>query len=140
MTIQDLLKKHEALYLKPYRDTVGKLTIGVGRNLDDVGITNAEAAFMLNNDINRVIGELQENFDWYDSLDDVRKMVVIDMTFNLGIQGFLKFKNTINLISQGMWEEASKEMLNSTWAIQVGKEEGQRAWELSEMMRTGEIE
>lgn len=135
MTIQELLIKHEGLRLKPYRDTVGKLSIGVGRNLDDVGITNVEAAFMLNNDINRVIGQLQENFDWYDSLDDVRKMVVVDMTFNLGIGKFSKFVNTIDFISRGMWDEASKEMLRGDWAIQVGK----RATELSEMMRSGEV-
>ena len=49
-----MLKRHEGLRLKPYQDTIGKLTIGYGRNLDDRGISKEEAEYLLRNDISRV--------------------------------------------------------------------------------------
>jgi lysozyme len=132
--LRELLIKHEGLRLKPYVDTVGKLTIGVGRNLDDVGISKDEALFMLDNDIEKCEAELKQ-FDWFNNLDEVRQIVLLDMAFNLGIPRLLKFKKTIQYIQDCDFENAAKEMLDSTWAKQVKG----RALELSEMMRTGRI-
>jgi lysozyme len=128
-----LLKKHEGLRLKPYKDSVGKLTIGVGRNLSDVGIFEEEAEMMLMNDIDRCIDDLDYHIPWWDSIDEIRQMVLVDMCFNLGIFGLLGFKNTLESIKFGNYEKASQQMLDSKWAIQVGN----RAKELSEMMRGG---
>jgi lysozyme len=133
---QKLLLKHEGLRLKPYRDTVGKLTIGIGRNLDDVGITRNEAMRLLLNDIDRVVKKLDNFAPWWRKLDHVRQMVVVDMAFNLGVNGFLKFRKAIAAMKIEDWEEAAKEMLDSKWATQVVN----RAIELSEMMRTGEMQ
>lgn len=132
--LRELLIKHEGLRLKPYVDTVGKLTIGVGRNLDDVGISKDEALFMLDNDIEKCEAELKQ-FDWFNNLDEVRQIVLLDMAFNLGIPRLLKFKKTIQYIQDCDFENAAKEMLDSIWAKQVKG----RALELSEMMRTGRI-
>ena len=77
-----MLLRHEGLKLKPYQDTVGKVTVGVGRNLDDVGISREEAMFMLDNDIKKAKLGLAHMFPWYLSLDDVRQAVMVDMTFN----------------------------------------------------------
>ena len=134
MNIVDLLIKHEGLRLKPYRDTVGKLTIGVGRNLDDMGITRGEALYLLGNDINRVRLELIKIVGWFLTLGTVRQTVLIDMVFNLGITRFKRFKKLIRAIEARDWEKAATEMLDSRWARQVGR----RATELARMMRDGD--
>ncbi len=134
MNLKELLVRHEGMKLYPYPDCVGKLTIGVGRNLADVGISANEAEILLDNDIERCIACAEAAFDWFYRISPVRQDVIISMIFNLGIHGFLGFKKTIQAISIFDYELASKEMLDSKWASQVGK----RAYELSEMMRTNE--
>jgi len=114
-------------------DSVGKLTIGIGRNLDDCGISEDEAEMMLLNDIDRTYFDLAYHLPWWKDLDDVRKMVMIDMCFNLGIFGLLTFKNTLAAIKAGDYTEASRMMLQSKWAEQVMG----RATELSLMMKEG---
>lgn len=132
-SIIEQLELHEGLKLKPYKDTVGKLTIGIGRNLDDVGLSKAEAYYLAQNDIRRRINRL-EKFEWYRNLDEVRKKVVIDMAFNLGMGGLFSFKNMIKAIKLNDFPTAAAEMLNSKWANQVGI----RAKRLSKMMETGQ--
>ena len=121
------------LRLKPYRDAESKLTIGVGRNLDDEGITRAEALMLLDNDIATVGRDVTRAFPWFPGLDPVRKDVVLTMVFNLGLPRFRRFEKTIAAIRAGDWESAAREMLKSRWANQVGK----RALELAAMMERG---
>ncbi|MCK5866668.1 MAG: glycoside hydrolase family protein [Marinobacter adhaerens] len=132
--LRSQLERHEGLRLKPYRDTVGKLTVGYGRNLEDVGISRDEADFMLDNDIDQVERQL-DTVDEYRDLDDVRQTLIANMAFNLGFAGVMGFKNMWAAIGRRDWESASEEMLNSKWARQVGV----RAVELSEIMQTGEV-
>lgn len=132
-SIIEQLELHEGIRLKPYKDTVGKLTIGIGRNLDDVGLSKAEAYYLAQNDIRRRINRL-EKFEWYRNLDEIRKKVIIDMAFNLGMGGLLSFKNMIKAIKLNDFPTAAAEMLNSKWANQVGI----RAKRLSKMMETGQ--
>ncbi len=134
MSIEDLLLKHEGLRLKPYTDTVGKLTIGVGRNLDDMGLTKAECLFLLANDIDRCRSELQVEYPWFDSLTPVRQDALINMAFNLGRSRLRGFKRFLEACWQHRWSDASRHMLDSTWARQVGR----RAIELAHMIETGE--
>ena len=132
--IKEQLVRHEGLRLKPYRCTAGKLTIGIGRNLDDCGISQSEAYVMLINDIMNCEKQLQQKIpDIYNGLDEVRKSVLLNMCFNLGISGLLGFKNTLAFVKAGDWERAANNMLVSRWAKQVGR----RAIELSELMRKG---
>ena len=132
--IKEQLVRHEGLRLKPYRCTAGKLTIGIGRNLDDCGISQSEAYIMLINDIMNCEKQLQVKIpDIYNGLDEVRKSVLLNMCFNLGINGLLGFKNTLAFVKAGDWERAANNMLVSKWAKQVGR----RAIELSELMRKG---
>ncbi len=128
-----MLKRHEGLKLKPYKDTKGLLTIGIGRCLETKGITELEAEMLCNNDIAQCMVDLRNFLTWFDKLDSVRQDVLMDMCFNMGISGLLKFHNTLTLIEQGKYVDASKEMLNSEWAKQVGD----RAIELSNMMAIG---
>lgn len=132
--LRSQLERHEGLRLKPYRDTVGKLTIGYGRNLEDVGISRDEADFMLDNDIDQVERQL-ETVDEYLALSPTRQTVIANMAFNMGFAGVMGFKNMWSAIVRRNWESAAREMLNSKWARQVGS----RAVELSEIMRTGEV-
>ncbi len=129
-----ILTKHEGVREKPYLDTVGKLTIGVGRNLDDVGLFPDEIQFLLSNDIKRSWKGLVEKLPWVEQLDEVRQHVLLDMCFNLGLNGLMQFKNTLVLIEKGAYANAAGQMLKSKWAGQVGK----RALRLSKMMETGE--
>lgn len=128
-----LIAKHEGLRLKPYTDTVGKLTIGYGRNLDEVGISEKEAEVMLKSDVEKAYNEARD-FDWFKDLNGPRRAVIVNMIFNLGLTRFRKFKNTIIFLEKGLYRAASKEMLDSKWAKQVGN----RALELSELMLHGE--
>jgi len=127
------LKIHEGLELKPYVDTVGKLSIGVGRNLDDIGISEQEAMYLLDTDIGAALDGARA-FHFWGELDSVRQMVVVDMVFNLGQTRFSRFTKTISFLHRGDYLSASIEMLQSKWARQVGV----RATTLSKMMRTGD--
>lgn len=133
--LAEQLKKHEGLKLKPYTDTVGKLTLGIGRNLEDKGITEQEALFMLNNDVDYFYKKITKELPWIKNLDDARQNVLVNMAFNLGVNGLLSFKNMLNAVATCNFKLASEEMLNSKWAKQVGN----RAVELSDQMRTGEF-
>lgn len=125
---------HEGLRLKPYRCTADKLTIGFGRNLEDKGITQEEAEYLLSNDILAVQSVIWKSIPAYDRLNDARKGVLVNMAFNLGMNGLLKFKKMLSAIEYGHFTQASREMLDSNWANQVGN----RAQELAEQMKTGE--
>ncbi len=128
------LKIHEGLRLKPYRDTAGKLTIGVGRNLDDVGLREEEAMFLLLHDLEFVKEALDKRLPWWRGLAEPRRHVLLDMGFNLGVDGLLQFTGTLGHLRAGRYAEAAQQMLRSRWAGQVGR----RAATLSRMMRTGE--
>lgn len=134
--LQKQLTLHEGVRLKPYRCTAGKLTIGIGRNLDDVGITQDEAMLMLRTDIARALSGVRTELPWFEQLDNIRQRVLVDMAFNLGIDGLLAFKQTLAAIASGDYDRAATEMLNSRWAAQVGE----RARRLARMMRTGKDE
>lgn len=126
---------HEGIALKPYRCTADKLTIGVGRNIEDNGISMDEALMMLDNDIQRAIDDLGRNMKGWRLHDPVRQNVLVEMVFNLGITRFLKFQKMLDALQVYDYNTAANEMLDSLWARQVG----QRAITLSEMMRTGEL-
>jgi len=131
----ELIKKHEGLRLKPYRCTAGKLTIGYGRNLEDRGITVEEAETLLYNDLAQLEQDLYERIDFFHTLSPVRQAVLIDMAYNLGIQGLWGFRKTMSHLELGEWEDAAREMLDSKWARQVKG----RAKELAEIIRTGKV-
>ncbi len=125
--------RHEGLRLKVYTCPRGKLTIGIGRNLEENGITRAEAFYLLENDLKRAECDCQNAFQWFEKLDIVRRGIVIEMVFNLGFQGFLGFKRLIKALTIQDYEGAAREMTNSHWAVQVGH----RARKLAQMMQSG---
>jgi lysozyme len=128
------LKIDEGIKNKPYKDTVGKLTIGCGRNLDDVGLRDSEIDFMLDNDIASAEKDARILVRAFDQLNDVRKAVVLNMIFNMGFSVFSQFRQTIAAINSGDYTKAATNMLASHWAQQVGA----RAQRLAEQMAQGE--
>jgi len=128
------LRKHEGVEHKPYTDTVGKLTIGVGRNLDDRGLSDHEIDFLLQNDIQLVEEELDQWWSHWRSLNQTRQLVVADMMFNMGRPRLSQFKMFLAALQAADYEMASTEMLDSKWASQVKG----RATTLADMMSTGD--
>ncbi len=144
-----LLADDEGIELFPYMDCCGKpwrqcsctpkfkgkLSIAVGRNLEDFGISENEAMGLLENNVKRTTIEIERSFPWFSKLNTPRRLVVVSMVFNLGLNGFKGFKKFIGCLDSGDFASASAEMLKSKWASQVGD----RAERLSKMMKTGII-
>lgn len=149
------LIRDEGEELKVYRCTANKRSIGVGRNLDDVGISKAESAALgitlasvlkngitrtqsralLANDIDACERQLDAKLPWWRGLSDVRQRVLLNMCFNLGITGLLGFKNTLAKMQRGDFAAAAAGMRASLWARQVGA----RAERLATMMEKGTV-
>lgn len=127
------LRRHEGERLKPYRDPLGYLTIGVGRNLDVNGIRPDESALMLANDIDAAERGVSQMLSWFPALDPVRQAVLVNMAFNLGVNGLLEFHRMLAAVEHQQYGQASDEMVDSIWAKQVKG----RAIELAAQMRTG---
>ena len=130
----DQLRRDEGLRLYVYLDSVGKATIGYGRNLVDAGISHDEAEILLRNDLLRTLGALDRDYPWWRDLGAVRSWVVANMAFNLGVAGFGAFQKAITAMQARDREGAARDMLDSKWAGQVGA----RAHRLADQMRCGE--
>ena len=127
------LKIHEGMKLKPYLCTSKKLTIGIGRNLDDVGISEEEAEMLLKNDIYEATNQLLNAFPWMATFSDVRISAMINFTFNVGIGTVKTFTKSIDALKKEDFNLAADMMLDSRWANQVGD----RAIQITEQIRTG---
>lgn len=127
------LVRHEGIRLKPYKDSVGVLTIGIGRNLESRGITAAEAYTLLDNDIDECLRSCSAAFPWFDALDPMRQRVWMDLCFNLGLTKLLKFKATIAAMERNDFQEAAAHLEDSKWFTQVGR---RGPW-LCQALRTG---
>lgn len=130
------LRGEEGEVLYEYKDHLGYSTIGVGRLIDKRkggGITTEESAYLLNNDITKIVEQLDKRLSWWKKLDDARKGVLVNMAFQMGVDGLLGFRNTLKLIEAGKYEEAAKGMLQSKWATQTPS----RAKRMAEQMRIG---
>ena len=132
---KQMTKDFEGLRLKPYKCTAGKLTIGYGRNLDDVGISRTEAEMLFERDFAKAEAEARQLCRTYkvnyEDLIEQRFYVLTDMIFNMGYDRVSKFKKMLTALSKGDYEAAANEMLDSSWAIQVGN----RAQQLALLMR-----
>ena len=147
---------HEGLRLQVYKDTLGIDTIGIGRNLEDrgitkeeldwmdipnmdaiyeYGITEADAMYLAKNDVQIVEEELVRAHPCVDKLDAVRQLVLMDMAFNMGVPRLRKFQKMWNAVHEKKFNIAAKEMLDSRWAVQVKS----RSTKLAHAMHHGEF-
>jgi lysozyme len=129
----DQLIRVEGLTLHPSRDGEGNLVIGVGRNLDRVGVTRGEAVMLLESDVRRATRGLQDNLPSFRTLDVVRQRVLIHMAVSIGVLGVLALNQFRAAVESAAWDRAADEMLVSYWS----KRASHRAALLAEMMRTG---
>jgi lysozyme len=113
-----LLEKDEGVRLRPYLDTEDQLTIGIGRCLDTRGITLDEARYLLQNDIDECLADL-EPLPWFQHLSDIRQRVICAMRFNLGMAGLMAFKRMLVHLEAGRYTSAARELLNSEAARQT---------------------
>lgn len=144
LTLDEVVQRlvyHEGVKLKPYKDTKGKLTIGVGRCIEtnpftyeelkavgdwEKGITKNAAFFLLRNDIRRVSKECKSNIPFYEELNDGRRYALLDMCFQLGIGGLLGFKKMLAAMSVGNWIEAKEQCLDSKYAREDSPKRAER--------------
>lgn len=155
MDIAEMISRlsfHEGCVLVPYICPAGKLTIGIGRNIDDNpftaeelrvigedwkhGITKQSAYYLCNNDIKRCIEELKKKLPMYENLDCERQYALIDLDFNMGWYRLSKFKKMFEALGTGNYKRAAEELLNSKYANQVGK----RARRIAKLIETGRWE
>jgi lysozyme len=129
------LERDEGLKLKPYRDTATppRLTIGIGRNLDDVGLSADEARALCGNDIDRAEAALSTVVPYWRGLSENRQRVLLNMVFNVGPGKLAGFKKMLKAIEDGDYDRAATEMMGSLWAEQVGE----RARRLAILMQHG---
>ncbi len=127
------IKEHEGYRKKLYVDSVGKQSIGIGRNLTDRGLRDDEILLLYNNDMSESIREMRQ-FEWWNQLDRVRKEVILELHFNIGLTRLLKFRQTIAALEKKDYEGASMHLLNSLWAKQVGPN---RSNDMANRLRTG---
>jgi len=134
-TVREQLKRHEGVKRFSYVDTVGKTTVGCGRNLADKGLSPAEIDFLLTNDITDAEDDARRllSDSLFDALADNRKTVMVNMAFNLGYARLSRFTAMIGALKAGRYQDAAREMRNSAWATQVKA----RAEELAKLMEKG---
>lgn len=144
--MKSLLELHEGTRDKVYDDATGQTirprtkvhgwpTIGIGRNLVTNPLRPHEIDYLFRSDLEAVLAMCNLTFTWFKRLDGVRRAVVVDMVYGMGLGGFQTFENTIGFLEAGEYFAASREMLDSVWAR--GPHKG-RAQRLSKMMETGE--
>jgi lysozyme len=138
--LENMLERHEGLKLFPYNDATGgkielidgNITVGIGCNLS-AGISRDLAIIILRYYIVFFTKKLQTIVKKFDRLNEARQAALIDMIFNVGVTGFMKFVEMLKAIDDGDFYKAADEMLNSPWATKVGN----RSNELAFMMRVG---
>lgn len=127
------LKKHEGVRTKPYKDTMGILTIGVGRNLEK-GLSQAAIQFLLNEDIAEATAGAKKLIPSLESYSVNRQAAIIEMVFNLGEEKFATFKRTVAALNEQRWDDAAAELKDSAWADEVGPT---RVNDIVEMIKAG---
>ena len=132
--LRDRIARHEGFRGRPYKDSLGFITIGFGRCLDTKGISQDEGLYLLDDDIGDATREVLGALPWVEQMDEVRRGVLIEMCFQLGLDGLMQFKHMLAAAQQSIWDRAADEMLSSTWAQQTPE----RAQELAALMRNGQ--
>jgi len=133
--LKQMLMCDEGVAFTPYKCTSAKLTVGVGRNLDDTELDFTEISLMLSNDIYKIYQILNSKFAWFCHLNEARQMALVNMCFNIGFAGFCSFKNMLAALEHGNWLQAGEEVLNSRYATQVKD----RARRIAHIIVEGEI-
>lgn len=133
--LTEQLKTHEGFRGEPYKDSVGKITIAFGRNLDDQPLTKREGEYLLYSSLLKIYDELVSTKPVVKHLEGARLVAIVDMAYNLGVPKLCGFKRMWSAIERGDWPDAADEAMDSRWSIQVG----QRALKIANMLHTGQF-
>jgi lysozyme len=134
--LTEMLRRHEGVETHAYKCTSGKITVGVGRNIDPdggLGLSDDEIDVLLENDIDRSIKELGAAFNWFSDLNEARRDAMIDLVFNMGLTRLTGFKKALAAMAEANYDLAAAEFMDSKWASQVKD----RAIEICAMIKTG---
>ena len=130
------LKVDEGVRMKPYVDSVGKTSIGIGRNLTDIGINRGEMALMFDNDLASAEHTARLLVPNFETLSDARKAVVVNMAFQLGFNAMAAFVNTLKAIQENRWADAANGLL----ASKVATSQAPARWARhAQIMREGKL-
>jgi lysozyme len=125
--LENELIKYEGFSSTPYKDTMGYWTIGIGHKLDTKDynefrnkiITFQEALATLKEDLSEVMKQIKIKLPWIESIPLDKQDILLNMAFNIGVTGLMKFKNMLEAVKNKDYKKASLEMINSDWANQV---------------------
>jgi lysozyme len=106
--------------LRPYKDSRGFVSIGIGRNLSTEGISQAEASYLLANDIAGHTADLDRAFPWWRGLDEPRGRVLANLCFNLGIAKLQEFGGFLDRLRAHDYPGAANDLKTTAWYAEVG--------------------
>ena len=111
----------EGFRAHPYRCTAGKLTIGIGTNIDPDGggISRQQAEALAEVKLAEICREFDRRIPWWRDASEPRKRALLNMGYQLGTAGLMKFKRMLAAASRGDWDAAADEALDSRWAVQT---------------------
>jgi lysozyme len=128
--LQQYLVIAEGLRLKPYTDTVGKLSIGIGRNLTDVGISTEEAYYLCDNDIHKAERAVVKRYPWSQDQDLVRQVVLVELMFNMGPGGLASFVNTLRAFERQDYPAVVEGLKRAKWYRDVQPSRSARIFQM----------
>lgn len=138
MDLKTQLRCEEGVSHTAYLDTLGVPTIGIGHTGPEVHLglvwSDAQIAAAFDHDVTQKMAEVQACLPWFSSLSEPRKCVLLQMAYQMGTRGLMKFPKTLAAVHDGRWEDAANGMLNSKWSQQTPG----RANRLAKQMLTGE--
>jgi len=130
MNLIDSIKKHEGFRNRVYNDSEGNLTIGYGFAIKDLRLDEDIASIILERKLANTTVRCYESFWWFREMPQTVQDVIVEMIYQIGLNGFMQFVKTIELLKKKEWEKAGKEMLDSKWAKQTPR----RARDLAETL------
>jgi lysozyme len=130
-----LLVRHESFRQFMYIDSNNHPTIGFGRCLDTRGISTTEGLILLDDDMLYFTNKLAHYISFFNLLSDNRKIVLIDICFNVGVNGLLNFKDMLSALEASDFEKAADEILNS----KAAQQSPERYQQLALIMRTDQL-
>lgn len=133
MDLKEQLRRDEGCKSTVYFDTKGIPTVGVGRNLQNPGLSDDEIDYLLTNDVKKRF-EALSGYKWFMGLDEVRRAAILNMSF-MGVDKLLGFHDMIYHLSRGEWNEASMAAVDSQWAKDVGPG---RSGRIAQQIQSGE--
>lgn len=131
--VKGRVREHEGYELQPYADSKGIWTVGVGHNMEAKPLPREVVDLLYEMDFQDAEREAATLPCW-ETLDDVRRGVLVEMTFQMGLGGVKKFKNMLKALGQRRWQQAYAEALDSQWAR---SDSPGRAKRLAEILLTG---